>query len=102
MRMGRVMISLTWDEYLAQMSNYLVALRQLAQVGSTSPVGPPARPTDPIPEECREEAGRLSDLCDQVVAEVSARMTVIAARLPSARQSPHQESRVASYLETDM
>lgn len=95
-------MSPTWDEYLAEMSNYLLAVRQAAQVGSESPLGPPVRPTDPIPDEYRVEAGRLSDACDQLVAEVSARMTVIANRPPSARQSPHQEYRMASYLETDI
>lgn len=95
-------MSPTWDEYLAEMSNYLLAVRHAAQVGSDSSLEPPARPSDPIPDGYRDQAGRLSDACDQLAAEVSARMTVIANRPPSARQSPHQAHRLASYLETDI
>ncbi|HUW88230.1 MAG TPA: hypothetical protein VMW30_07645 [Candidatus Paceibacterota bacterium] len=92
----------TWDEYLAEMTNYVLAIRQAAQVGSDFPAEPPTRPTDPIPDDYRDQARRLRDACDQVAVEVSARMRVIANRPPSARQSPHQADRLASYLETDM
>lgn len=92
----------TWDEYLAEMANYLLAIHQATQVGSDFPLEAPIRPTDPIPEGYRDEARRLSDACDQMALEVSARMTVIANRPPSARQSPHKAYQLASYLETDM
>jgi len=102
MPMGKATMSRTWDEYLAEMSNYLLAIGQAAQVGSDFPLEPPTRPADPIPDDYRDQARRLSDACDQLAAEVSARMTVIANRPPSARQSPHKAYRLASYLETDI
>lgn len=95
-------MSRTWDEYLAEMSDYLLAVGQAAQVGSDSALEPPARPTDPIPDDCRDEALRLSDACDRLAAEVSARIKVIAGRPPSARHNPHQSYPLASYLETDI
>lgn len=100
--MDKTVMSPIWDEYLVEMSNYVLAIRQATQVGSISALEPPARPTDSIPEDYRDEARRLGDACDQLMAEVSARMAVIANRPPSARQSPHQEHRLPSYLETDI
>lgn len=95
-------MSPTWDEYLVEMSNYLLAVRQATQVGSKSALEPPARPTNPIPDDYFELVRQLGEACDQLMVEVSARMAVIANRPPSARQSPHQEYRLPTYLETDI
>jgi hypothetical protein len=96
------MISFTWDEYLAEMSNYVLAVRRATQLGSASVIELPTRPTDPIPDQHREEARRLSDACDQLMVEVAARMKVISARPSSVHESPHQERRLANFLETDI
>lgn len=96
------MTSLTWVEYLAHMSRYLEEVHRSIQLGSDSIIEAPIRPTVPIPDECRDEAGRLSDACDLLMQDVVARMKVISARPPSPRESPHQEKPMASYLETDM
>lgn len=96
------MISPTWDEYLGQMSNYMVAIRRGIQLGSSSIIEVPTRPTDPIPESYRAEAARLGDECSQLMQEVSARMNAISTRPPSTMKSPHQEPPVANYVETDM
>lgn len=95
-------MSPTWDEYLAQMSNYLLAVGASIQVGSQSPLAPPPRPRDPIPDEYRIEADRLRDACDHAAALVSARMEVIASRPLAMRQSPHHEYPMASYLDTEI
>lgn len=96
------MISPTWGEYLGQMSNYVLALRRGIQLGSASIIEVPTRPTDPIAEKYRDEAARLSDACNQLMVEVIARMNTISTRSLSTVKSPHQEPRIASYLETDM
>lgn len=95
-------MSSQWDEYLTGVSDYLLAVAQSALVGSKSPSAPPARPTDPIPDELRIVAARVRDACDRVAVQVHARMEVIASRPHTMRQSPHQEYPRANYLETDI
>lgn len=94
------MTSPLWDEYLAEMSTYLLAVGESIQRGYKFPPTPPARPSEPIPDELRLEAARLQDECDRVAMHLLARMKAIADRPPSARH--HHESPAASFIETDI
>lgn len=95
-------MSPTWDEYLPAMSEFLGAVGKATQLGTGTQLIAPARPTDPIPDEFRIEAARLHVVCDEVTAQVIARMEVIANRPLAMRPSPHKEQPMASYLDTEI
>ncbi|HUZ42019.1 MAG TPA: hypothetical protein VMU68_11595 [Acidimicrobiales bacterium] len=92
----------TWANYLVEMSSYLSAVRRAAEVGTEFPLAPPARPTGSCPEDYHDEVRQLADTCDQLVVQVSVRMTTITNRPPATRQSPHQKRPFASYVDTDI
>jgi len=94
------MPSPTWDEYLADASAHLAALRRSAEQGGPPPA-PPAHPTGPIPEDCRHEAHELAAGYDKLAVEVIGLMSVIEQRrFSSPRRSPHREHGPARYIDT--
>lgn len=96
------MSSPTWDEYLAEATNYLESVRQAAEVFAVPLLAPPERPSDPIPDNHREAARELSYAYDQLASEIAARMAIIESRPNTSGRSPHQESRPASYIDTNV
>ncbi len=92
----------TWDEYLVDVANYLSAVRWAAEVGTGVAPAAPARPDELLPERCRDEAERLSIACDQLVAELTARLAAARGRLPAARPRPHEVAPPANYVQTEM
>ncbi len=90
----------TWDEYLAEASAHLSAVRRAAEWGTPPPPGP-ARPEGPIPEHRRREAQRLALGYDQLAVEVVARMSAIELRRPNAGgRNPHREQPPAHFFDT--
>jgi hypothetical protein len=94
------MPSPTWDEYLADASAHLAALRRAAERG-VEPPGPLDHPVGPIPVERQAEAQRLAVGYDQLAVEVVSLMSMIEQRrFPSTRRNPHQEQGPARYIDT--
>jgi hypothetical protein len=90
----------TWDEYLAEAKAYLHEARRTAERGAPPPP-PPARPTDPIPDECRDAARRLAVGYDLLAEELVARMAVIEQRRPSGvRLNAPREHRQPLFIDT--
>ncbi len=98
--MNEPMPTPTWDEYLAAASAHLHAARRTAERGAAPPA-PPARPSGPIPDECRKAAHALALGYDLLAEEVVARMSIIEQRRPSAtRLHPPREQRTPRYIDT--
>jgi hypothetical protein len=94
------MSSPTWDEYLAEASAHLMALRALSEVGAPPPT-PPERPVDPMPDECREQVRHLAIGYDQLALELITRMEAMDQRRPvSQSRNPHQELLPPRYVDT--
>ena len=92
----------TWDEYLAGVANYLSAVRWAAEVGTGVAPDAPPRPDEPLPERCRGEAERLSGACDQLVAELTARLAAVRGRSFTSRPLPYEVTRLANYVQTEI
>jgi hypothetical protein len=90
----------TWDEYLAQATVHLAALRRAAELGLPAPAAP-QRPQAPIPDDRRQAAQRLAVGYDQLAIEVTTRMSSIAQRRSSlSDRNPHRELRPAHFIDT--
>jgi hypothetical protein len=90
----------TWDEYLADATVHLAALRRAAELGLPAPA-PPDRPDGQIPDHRRHEAGRLAMGYDQLAVEVTTRLSRLGERrsaLPD--RNPHRELRPARFIDT--
>ena len=97
-----MMSSPTWDEYLAEASAHLAALRKAAEQGAAPPA-PPERPEDPIPHDRQAKAQRLAVGYDQLAVEVVSMMRSIEQRRQSsARRNPHKEQGPARYVDTPL
>jgi hypothetical protein len=100
MRMSETASSPTWDEYLAEATAHLSAVRAAAESG-TAPPTPPELPDGPIPDHRRDEALRLASGYDQLAAEVATHMALIEQLRPaSMRRGPHQEHQPAHFIDT--
>jgi hypothetical protein len=90
----------TWDEYLAEASAHLAAVRASSELGA-SPPNPPARPEGPPPEDRLDQVRSLAMGYDQLALEVLTRMQVIdQRRLISQSKNPHQELLPARFINT--
>jgi hypothetical protein len=90
----------TWDEYLAQATSHLTALRRAAELGLPAPA-PPERPHGPIPDHRRGAAERLAVGYDQLAMEVTTRLSSIGQRRSSlSDRNPHRELRPAHFIDT--
>jgi hypothetical protein len=88
----------TWDEYLAEASAHLAAVRATSELGAPPP-NPPARPEGPPPEECLEHVRALAMGYDQLALELLTRMQAMQQRRPvSPPKNPHQELLPARYI----
>lgn len=94
------MSSPTWAEYLAEATAHLDAARALSEVGAPTP-NTPVRPTDPMPEEYREQVHFLAMGYDQLAQELTYRMEIVAQRRRVTQsKNPHQELIPARYIDT--
>jgi len=90
----------TWDEYLAQATVHLAALRKAAELGSSPPPSPP-RPRGQVPEDHRAAAQRVAMGYDQLAVEVTNRMASLAQRRTApADGNPHRALRPARFIDT--
>jgi hypothetical protein len=90
----------TWDEYLADASAHLAAVRASSELGALPPT-PPARPEGPPPEDRLDQVRSLALGYDQLALEVLTRMQAIDQHRPiSQSRNPHQELLPARYINT--
>ncbi|MHB1087756.1 MAG: hypothetical protein ACYC19_03200 [Acidimicrobiales bacterium] len=90
----------TWDEYLAEASAHLAAVRATSELGAPPP-NPPARPEGPPPEDRLEHVRSLALGYDQLALELLTRMQAMDQRRPLApSKNPHQELLPARYINT--
>ncbi|MHB1209904.1 MAG: hypothetical protein ACYC1I_09395 [Acidimicrobiales bacterium] len=92
----------TWREYLAEATDHLAAVRALSEIGAPPPT-PPVRPTDPMPEEYRDQVHHLALGYDQLALEIVTRMAAISQRRPLLQsKNPHQELLPAQFVDTPL
>ena len=90
----------TWDEYLAEASAHLAAVRASSDLGMAPPT-PPARPEGPPPDECIDQVRHLAMGYDQLTLELLTRMEEMGHRRPiSQARNPHQELLPARFIDT--
>ena len=89
----------TWEEYVASVKRYLVAMRHTTESGLAPPPAP-RRPVGPCPPELRDEVGRLRLGFDQLALEVTHHLSTLEQRLATSPRSPFKTRAHALYLDT--